>query len=87
MNQIFFSKRRIFSKTAESTIFWFIFLDSLSQWESDGATHKNTYYIFASNFTNLLRRAPWTPKLLMLPHKKTTETCACLCCEPSVVVT
>ena len=35
----FFSKRRIFSKTDESTILWLIFLDSLSQWESDGATH------------------------------------------------
>ena len=35
----FFSKRRIFSKTAESTILWLIFLDSLSQWESDAAIH------------------------------------------------
>ena len=39
VEQIFFSKRRIFSKTAESTILWLIFLDSLSQWESDGSTH------------------------------------------------
>ena len=40
MNQFFFFRKGGFSqKTAESTILWLIFLDSLSQWESDGATH------------------------------------------------
>ena len=38
MNQIFFQKGGF--SAAESTILWLIvFLDSLGQWESDGATH------------------------------------------------
>ena len=46
MNRFFFSKRRIFSKTAESTILWLISLDSMRKRESDGVATKKRVFLF-----------------------------------------